>query len=266
MKYLICTFFIFISNYIICQVNVDSIKLYLLQSDNYYKVETTNITQGFKRYSNKNDLESFDICIDSLNNLNEYINVSVIHKVFDSNGRLLKRIGYDRKGGYALYDFSPILIKSYQRDTIIEEYYNSKEEQTSKKTTILDSLKREIEVIWYKEGNMFESRTKYEYSDANNRLYIKYISENGNLNPNSYGVSILLKQFDSKNSENVIEEWFYDSKMKLVDADHNNLIPENNSLKYAHIKTVVEEGITYKYFYNSNGDLICESDGLFISN
>jgi hypothetical protein len=264
MKKLLIPIFLLFHSVVFSQINTDSLMNVLLHSKKFKHVGSVGyLMKHFQKFKTTDGLENYDVYMDSRKKLKEYMGLSIVYKQYDKQGRIAKRIGYSLKGKYSLWDYSPIEIMSYSKDTATTEYYNSAYILTDKITEIKDTLGRLIETLEYDKHLNPMSRTVSGYTDSLNEVLIKYYDGQGKFRINSQGVAIRRQKFDTINKKFIIEEYFYDSTMKLVDADHENLGGNNGtSLNYSEIKNHIESGETISSYYNSKGVLICKKSGV----
>lgn len=234
----------------------------LLYSKTYHQTGTIPyLTVSFDKFENFDNTNSYDVYFDSTKTLNEYIGLAMVYKEYDIEGRTIKRIGLNLKGGYYLWDYSPIIHTSYSGDTTIVDYFNYEYLLKDRVNTIKDSLGREVETLEYDHNLKLIIRTVKTYDDSLNELLIIYYDGNGDYKPDELGVSIRMKKFDPNNQTTYLKEYFYDSKMNLIDGDHNNLSSSNESkLNYSQIKRNKKEGEWLATYYNSKGKVICEEN------
>jgi hypothetical protein len=232
----------------------------VLTSNNFHKTKTKiYLLENFQRFENSDSTKSYDVYLDSSSKIKEYIGLSMVYKEYDKEGRTTKRIGYNLKGDYFLWDFAPIIQTYYSYDSITNDYYNYLYKLHHRNTTIKDSLDREVESINFDKNLKFTSRSTKIYDDYLKQVIITNYDVDGNLKPNKFGVSIQLKKFNSQDFNSYSEEYFYDSNMKLIDADHKYLSSENESeLKYSQIKSKNQGAEYTTIYYNAKGRVICE--------
>lgn len=239
---------------------MDSLMNELITSNNFYRTDTISyLMEPFYRYKSIDGSQSNDIYIDSIGELSDYIGLTMVHKEYDPYERVTKRIGYNLKGNYYLWDYSPIVHWQYATDTIIKDNYNFQYVLEERIETIKDSNDREIETLKFDKDLRLSSRITKTFNDSLNEVLIKRYDSNGNYMPDKLGMSISLKRFDPDNQTSFVEEYFYDSKMKLIDGDHNNLASRDGlELNYSQIKKK-EEGDWVTIYYNSEGEIVCEA-------
>jgi len=221
------------------------------------------LMQPFQRFERVDQLESFDLFIDSTGHLNEHIGLTAVYKQFDNQNRLTKRIGYNLKGNYYLWDYSPIEMTEYHNDTTIVAHYNYQFLLTEKKAKINDGKGRVIEELWYDKNLKLNSRTTYNYIDQQNELLITTFDGSNQIKYDKFGVGIKLQKFDTLNR--LIEQRYYDSQMNLVEAEHNLSSSSNFfECKFSILRREYKNCEELTQYYNSKNELQCESDGFSI--
>ncbi|MCH2231875.1 MAG: hypothetical protein MK105_16185 [Crocinitomicaceae bacterium] len=258
-KYLIFIL-ILLSSTIYSQVNIDSVMNELLFSGNFHKTDTIPyLTESFYRYRSLDETKSYDVYTDSLDKLNEYVGLSMVYREYDIEGRTTKRIGYNLKGNYYLWDYSPIIHTQYSNDTTTKDYYNYQYVLQERIITIMDSSGRVIETLRFDKNLELSSQITNVYDDSINQVLITSYDGNGKYRPDKLGVSIRLKKYNPNDPNTYLEEYFYDSKMRLIDGDHNNLSSDKGlELKYSQLKRKNEEGDWITSYFNAKGEMICE--------
>ncbi len=261
MRTTILLYLILIASTSEAQINLDSLRHQLETSNNWTKTKTVDyLMQNFQRFESKDNAEIYDLYIDSAGNLNEYIGLATVYKKYDQQKRITKIIGYNLKGNYSFWDFSPIQLTEYHNDTTIIDDYNSQYLLTGRKISVKDSKDRIIEEQHYDKSLKLYSRVVYDYFDLQNILLQKNYDGNGILKPNKKGVAIKLQIFDNK--KHIIEERFYDSQMNLIDANHD--FEDDTPCKYSILKRKITKKLERTFYYNSKNELQCESDGFSI--
>ena len=71
------------------------------------------MTGLFVTYEDNEKLNSYDLFLDSIGNIDEHLRVAIVHKEYDNNNRLIKRVGYGLNGYFNLWDYPPIETKNY---------------------------------------------------------------------------------------------------------------------------------------------------------
>ena len=265
MRTTILLYLILIFSNIHGQINLDSLKNQLETSSTWTKTKTVDyLMKSFQRFEKVDHKESFDIYIDSTGHLSEYIGLSAVYKQFDSQNRITKRIGYNLKGGYYLWDYSPIETTEYHNDSTILTHYNFQFILSERVITVKDSKDRIVETLNYDKNLKLYSRIVNEYNDLQNRLLIKTYDGNGKFKANENGVAIRLQKFDSIDRKFIVEERFYDANMNLIDADHSSSNSSGFKCEYSILRREFKNKEERISFFNSKDKLQCESDGLSI--
>ncbi len=244
-------------------MNMDSLHHAILHSETYSKSsDQKSIKKPFQKFENSEKDETYNVCLDSNGRFFDYINVAVIYKKFDSEGRIIKRIGYDLRGNYSLLDCSPIEISQYIGDSIIHDYYNSLYEQTERTISIEDSKHRIIDYISYDKNLELVKHQSTKYND--NQIVITTKDSNGNLYPNSSGAAITEITMDLKDNTIIQEIKFYTVDHFLIDAEHSHFkkttdLPIlNPGIPYSIVKFNREKGSLLFQYFNSLGNLVCD--------
>jgi len=244
------------------QLNLDSLRQYLENSNTWTKTKTVDyLMQTFQRFERVDKLECFDLFIDSTGHLNEHIGLTAVYKQFDNQNRITKRIGYNLKGNYFLWDYSPIETTEYHYDTTVVSHYDYQFSLTEKIFSIKDNKDRIIEELRYDNNLRLYSRITYSYNDQQNELLITTFDGSGKIHYDKFGVGIKLQIFDSVNR--LIEERYYDSEMNLVEAEHNLSSSSSDFFKceFSILRREHRDNEELTKYYDSKNELQCESDG-----
>jgi len=130
---------------IYAQLNLDSLFNEVITLPNFEQSDTIQyLRESAIRYERKDGSETFDFFLDSVGNLEEYIGLCAIHTMYDSPGRVTKRIGYNLAGNYYLWHFSPIALTNYRATSTQVDYLNYLNNPTDTTVTIHDSRDRQI--------------------------------------------------------------------------------------------------------------------------
>jgi hypothetical protein len=265
MKNLVNFLMIFSSTFLNSQIDLDSLNAELVYSGHFVKSENKKYLLGnFQRYENKQKTEFYDVCYDSSGNLSDYIGVSLVHITIDSKGRILKQIGYDSKGNYNLWDFSPIQLNTYLKDTTIQEFYNRLGKLTERKKTITDSKGRIVDVVLFDENKQFKIKEHSTYKESENTIVIELMDSNGNLTPNNSGVAVKEIKLETLESDIIEQIKFFNTNHELIDAEHSHPMATigssvfNPGCYYSIVKFKRANNEIKFQYYNSLGNLICE--------
>ncbi len=210
----------------------------------------------FQRFESRDKGEFYDVYLDSLGKLSSYLDLAIVHRMFNKQGRLMKTIGYGPDGTYSFWDFPPILEIDYRSDTTIETDYNYKYKFLSRKTTINDKWGRATEIIYEEAKDIYFDRTINIYNDSLNEVTIAHYDKSQKLKKDKNGVAFIYRKFDL-NGKDIIEQRFLDIHRKLVDATH----------EFDHTRTGCIFSIVYREckkgewvtnYYNSAGKNMCE--------
>ncbi|MFT3911933.1 MAG: hypothetical protein QM737_21085 [Ferruginibacter sp.] len=242
------------------QLNTDSLIHELLYSGKFKHIGPVDyLMKPFQQFKTADGLERYDVCINPGNKLKEYIGLSIVYRQYDAAGRKTKIIGYNKKGEYDYWDFSPITTYTYVKDTTITEEYNHNYILTGRKSEVKDKQERIIETLYYDKDLHLYSRVVKKYNDQLHELLIKYYDGHGNNSPDDFGAAFIIQKFDPTDKESTVEEYFLNEGMKPVDADHRRLVTNGFMfLNYSHIKKQIENGEPHEYYYNSKEELVCE--------
>jgi hypothetical protein len=258
MKTFLLPLFLLIFNVSFSQMNLDSLMNELNDPKKYKKAGQVDYLLGkFQQFKSYERNETYDVYLDSLGNLSEYIDLSVVYNVYDYEGRLTKLVGYNGKGGYAYFDYPAIMEIDYKNDTTVETGYNRKSLFSYRTTTIIDEKGRVIEIVDENKDPKHFKRTVNEYSDSLNELITMHYGIDGNLLLDNNGVAFVYQKFDSIDKSFIVEQRFLDTKKKLVDMK-----PEPNSTGigcvFSTIYRVIKNGEVFTYYYNSAMEMVCE--------
>lgn len=268
MKTLLTIIFILTSNFVFSQIKLDSLMNELSNPKKYKLTAPVKyMTEDFQRFESTDKKELYDVYLDSTGKLSNYIELSVVYRTLDLQGRQLKTIGYNRDGTYYLWDFPPIKEMIYKKDTTIETNYNYKYMFSSRKTTITDKKDRIIEIIYQdKESNNYD-RTINKYNDSLNELTITRYDNNNKLIKDKNGVVFIYQKLDSINKKEIVEQRFLDINNKLVDAKHEFNYTQTGCV-FSIIYRKLENNEFVTDYYNSAREHVCtENDsnpGVFI--
>ncbi|MCB9261776.1 MAG: hypothetical protein H6607_05315 [Flavobacteriales bacterium] len=265
MKRILFILFILTGFQCYSQINMDSLLNELLHSNQYQKIEPTKrLLEEFQRYESTDGQELYEVYFDSTGKLNEYLGLTVSYFLKDKKGRTIKRVGYNLKGEYYLWDLNPITEYKYLGDSTITDYFDSKSKLEYRNLTIVDSQGRIIEKSEFDNQLQLVIKIATFYNDKENEIIVKRIGRGDVLKPNKNGLSIQVKKTDSADSTFVIEEQFLDSNSELIDADHNDL-GRGIELKYSYLKRKIQNGETIENYYNVEGVEVCRViDGISV--
>ena len=198
IKFFLVLFMILVFNSTSAQINLDSIRTRLNNSKKWTKTQKIRyLNVYFQRFENTNN--KYDVYLDKKGKLLEYLGCSVIYYEYDDLNRLIKRIGYNLKGNFSLWDFSPIETTEYLNDTIQNNFFDFKYKLSDRKVTIKDSMNRTIEVQYFDKNLKCISRKVNEYIDKENQLIIRDYDGIGHPKSDVNGVSIIVQKFDQLN-------------------------------------------------------------------
>lgn len=246
------------------QIDLDSLRQSIENSTTWTKTKTIDyLMQPFQRFETVDKLEKIDLFIDSTGQLNEFIGLTAVYQQFDNQNRITKRIGYNLKGNYYLWDYSPIQTTEYLNDTTIITHYDYQYILTRKETNIKDDKGRTIEELRHDKDLKLYSRKTYNYIDQQKELLVTTFDGDGQIKNDEFGVGIIWQKFDSINR--LIEKRYYDSQMNLVDGEHD--WPSSSNIfecKYSILIREYKNNEELTKYYNSKKELQCESDGSII--
>ena len=244
------------------QINLDSLRQNIENSNLWTKTKTVDyFMRSFQRFERVDHLESFDLFIDSAAHLNEHIRLTAVYMQFDNLNRRTKRIGYNMKGNYFLWDYSPIEIIEHHDDTTLIASYSHQFILTEKIAKITDIKGRIIEELWYDKNLKLYHKVTYNYKDHQNELLITTFDGKNQIKYDEFGVGIKLQKFDSINR--LVEERYYDSYMKLVEAEHYlSSLSSGFNCEFSILIREYKNSEELTKCYNSMNELQCESDGV----
>lgn len=256
------------------QINVDSIVHEVMNSGKFIPIDTLDYFDAdFIRYKSKNESEIIELYLDSNQKVSEHIGLSLVQRKLDSKGRVIYRIGCNRKGNYYFFDFSPIIILEYQGDSITRFYYNYKQELTHKTIIVTDAKGRETDYIKFDKKLNFKFRESTIYNDERGEKTVHFKDLNDQYLPLKNGVAVIYEREYSKTSDTLWLKAYYDKDMQLVDADHIGVktITENKYFfSYILIHRSKDGSSTnFKEYYNSHDKLLIlgsEAEYFFLGN
>jgi hypothetical protein len=208
----------------------------------------------FTHYWSKDSSELYKVNWDKNGQFEDNINVSVIYYKYDTLKRETKRIGFDKSGNFALFDFEPILLTSYNGNDIQKESFNYLNKLLGRIIIKRDSAKRILEELSYDRNLNLDLRTVYEYNDPKNELYIKRFDGKGNLEENKFGDAVHYFKYDTRDKKFIVEERFYNSEFKLKDSSHNISLLSDFSI----LKREKKNGRIKTYYYNAQNKIVEE--------
>lgn len=229
-----------------------------------FSVEGTKsyLMENFTCFESKNGKDRFDVCLDSLDQLQEYIGLSVVHYSFDDANRLTLIEGFNRSGQRSYWDFPAVTTFTYINDTLVTDMNRLiREACKCELTSVLSNVM--IEKEFYLSSDSVYNRTRYFVTSQDSLFKLRFTK---NLNhricrqdDNSY---YILRQFDSAKSRNIVQERYYDEKLKLVNGAHEVYINESFSQSapnqpYAYSLRHLSNGkISAFEFYDKKGRLV----------
>lgn len=241
------------------QIAIDS----LLSSINskYAKIGTKEyLSESFTIFESDNKKDRYDIFLDSTNQINEYIGLSIVHYTYDDLNRIKLIEGFNSKGIRSYWDFPEIQIFHYVSDTIVVEMNRIKNEICN--CIHPDSLS---DVLMIKEINTdtIYNKIRYTISSKDSTTKLSYsICSTGEICQRGGNVNYIYREFDGKNRSKIIHERYYDMKLNLVNGNYNVYTSESVSYfppvkEYAYSLRELKNGeIRTIKFYNKKGKLV----------
>jgi hypothetical protein len=233
-----------------------------IYSNEFIKRDTVEYEfESFIRYESLDNHKSYDLFLDSSGVLVENIGLAMIFSEYDNEHRKTKRIGLNLEGQYTLWDYSPIVHTRYSGDTTIADHFNHNYKLKYREISIKDSLNREIET-WSFDGELkLIKRVVNRFNDELNELRIMNCDEDGKFLPNTFGVLVEYRKFDSIVQNQVLEKLYFDSSMHLVDADHEHIGNNYFVVEYSQIKYEMDkDGFLNATYLNTHGELVCKEN------
>ena len=254
-------FFLFASNISFSQIDIDSLVNNLKYSKKFQIVDSIQyLTQYFKRFESDDGKEIYDVFLDSGEKIGEYIGLSVVYKQYDSECRNIKIIGYDREGNYDYWDYEPIQITTYLKDSVIVDLYNRFNSFSSRSIKISDFKSRQVESLEFDKDLKLYLKTVFKYIDSSNELLIMTYDGLGLLQPNTEGVTTHYEKFDPGDNDFIKEERFYGSTNNLINANHLIKLGANSfssiGIDFSTLRRTKLNGEITVSYYDSNGKLV----------
>ena len=250
------------------QIDVDSLVHEVKTNRVYIITDTINYLTGlFVRYEDNEKLNSYDLFLDSIGNIDEHLRVAIVHKEYDNNNRLIKRVGYGLNGYFNLWDYPPIETKNYYSDSTITDIFNHNYELRKRTIVIKDSRNRENKILEYDETLRLKKITTFEFNDNKGTLTISTFNDKNQHIENKLGVAKTFIRFDRDSEGVILEQIFYNSENEKVDANHlhslrfKSNVMDNINCVFSYLlreEDKESKGHITKYF-DSKGELKCIS-------
>lgn len=199
--------------------------------------------------------------LDSSGQLSEYCGQTIIHRKFDSLGRITFRTGYMKDGRYRYFDYSPIILISYLNDTTVKDYFDENNKFRRREILIRDKLGRVLEERVINNAYQLTDKKIIKYSDSSGFVVVSFLDSLGHYKPNEHGVSVLLQKFHNDSALFLTEQHYLDSNGKPVEARH-----ESSNEPCSYYKKVnygsPDSGNDFSYF-NAKDELACSDDWMY---
>ena len=261
MKLINILFTLFISINSIAQINIDSLTNYI--NDSCIQIGFKEyLLKEFKIFENHKKSDQFHINTDSLNQLEEYIGLAVVHYKYDTLSRLKLIEGFGKNGDRRYWDFPVRQTYEYKSDTISAELNKIRDEICNCKSTDTLSFVK-IRKEYYNESKTHDKRVYIWSNDSTLRL--TYVKRNNKfLNKSVKGCVYIFREYDPNDLITIKQERFYDINLNLINGDHKvflyDRVAEGHGTQYAYsIRDVKDGKITCINFYDKSGKLIDKS-------
>ena len=240
------------------QISVDSL-LSKINSD--YSIAGTNeyLGESFIKFELADKGDRYDLYLDSINQLNNHIGLSIVHYSFDELNRIKLIEGFDSTGVRSYWDFPVIQRFRYVADTVISEFNKIKNELCNCQG--LDTLSLLVEITEINRNPIYnKTRLKVISRDSTMKLTYAFCSK-GNLCKRRENVSFIFRVFDNENRSIIAHERYYDADLNLVDGLHN--VSETETLSYYpseeyaySVRNLKKGELDTIRFYNKKGKLV----------
>ena len=241
------------------QISVDSLLTNIYSS--YTETGSKNyLSETFTIFESQDRKDRYDIFLDSTNQIDENIGLSIVHYSYDKLNRIQLIEGFNKEGYRSYWDFPEKQIFRYVIDTLVPEINKIKNE-------ICNCQNPEIlsDVIVIKEINTDTVYNKIRISiiskDSTEKLSYS-ICSNGKLCNKAENTFYIYRKFHKKNKSKIIHERFYDAGLKLVDGKHGvntseftSYFPPGTSYAYS-IREIKNGEVKTINFYDKNGSLV----------
>ena len=240
------------------QISVDS--LISILNARYTKTGTRNhMQEKFTVFETEDKKDRYDLYLDSAGHLNEFIGLSIVHYSYDDQNRIILIEGFNSKGERSYWDFPDVQKFRYVNDTLIPAM-----SQISNQICDCDNPDNLYHVTIVQEINSGSNYNPVRYSVFSKDSLMKLsFSTNsvGEIWPSLMNVAYIFRVFDPVNKSLILQERYYNPKLKLVMGLHSiytsETIAYTASESYAYsIRTFDKGSLKTASFYNKKGKLI----------
>lgn len=244
------------------QINIDSLYYSIKNSNLFYPskpFKSLYLLNTFSHYLKKDSSEEYFVFLDSNGKLSSYLDLSILFEKYDSKKRLIRKVGYSKKGEYSFFDFPPIIENTYNDDTVIEKVFDKNYSIREQSTKIYNKEKQLIELTTISGTKFIKEVIKY--SNRLERVKSRF-DENGKRLPFEKDVYFIWQKTNSQNE--VIEQKYYNEQNSLTNGNH--YYDDYNKIDCNYSRFIVKKEGYQKvyYFYNDKDKFMCSYDGAFI--
>lgn len=240
------------------QISVDSL---LQEIDVKYTktAERDYLMEKFSIYESADKLDRYDLFLDSSNQLQENIGLSVVHYAYDVQNRLVLIEGFNSKGERSYWDFPVVQRFTHTHDTVVSvfnqlknDYCNCQHEER------LSSVMKTQEIY----RNTTYSKTRFHMYSNDSTMRLTYsICSNGKVCNRGKNVAYVFRVFDKHYPSRIIHERYYDDQLQLIDGEHSVYETEwlsfNSPVSYAYSeRELIDGNLSLVRFYNAKKELI----------
>lgn len=242
------------------QISVDSLLSDI--NSNFSKTGSKKYLQEtFTIFESQNKKERYDLYLDSTNKLKEYIGLSIVHYNYDELNRIILIEGFNDKGIRNFWDFPSKQIFRYVSDTVVSEFNkirneicNCKSQDTLSDVVIIKEINSGTDSIYNK------IRISIYSKDSTNKLSYA-ICSNGKICKKSENVRYIFRQFDKNEKSIIVQERYYDGRLRLLNGKHSVYKTENFSysanISYAYsLREIRDREIRTIRLYDKRGKLV----------
>ncbi len=260
MKHYLTSFILllFIFQDVQSQISVDSLRL-TLDSDYTKTGERSYLMETFSIFESADKLDRYDLMLDSSNQLQEYIGLSIVHYAYDEQKRPTLIEGFNRNGERSYWDFPVVQRFTYTADTVVSAFNQLKNDYCDcQHAELLSSVQESKEVNL----NPTYNKTRYHIYSSDSTMKLTYaICSTGKLCNRGENVAYVFRVFDKEHHSTIVHERYYDNQLQLVDGLHSVFKSERLSVSppqaYAYSERELTDGkITLIRYYNSKKELV----------
>jgi hypothetical protein len=245
----------------ISQISVDSL-LTTIHS-NFKQIGSKKyLKETFTIFESANKKDRYDLFLDSTNKLKEYIGLSIVHYNYDNLNRIKIIEGFNEKGIRSYWDFPSKQIFKYVSDSVVYEFNKIRNEICNCKNQ--DSLSNVVIIKEINSGSdSIYNKTRITISSIDSTYKLSYsICSNGEICKKPENVRFIFRQFDKNEKNIIVQERYYDRKLRLLNGKHSvyyteyiSNSPINKAYAYS-VREISKNEIKVIRFYNKRGKLI----------